>query len=100
MSPRSERIQAAALSVWTRTRTGFLAGAHAVWGARAELAASLALLGGWALVTLGIAALTSPLAWAFSGGVLLLSGFGWKLLYTIARDGLYHLTQSEGARRG
>jgi hypothetical protein len=75
-----------------------MAGWLADW--RAELLTACGLVGGWALITAGIVALTSPLAWLFSGGLLLVSACGWELLYTIARRGLYALTRKPEARRG
>lgn len=60
---------------------------------RAELLTAAAVLAGWGLVTWGAAALTSWQAWPLSGGLLLLSLAGWRLLFTIARDGLYALTR-------
>lgn len=71
----------------------FTKAARGVARAFPEILTAGALLGGWSLVTLGIALLTSPLAWLFSGGLLLLSLSGWKLLYVLARDGLYALTR-------
>lgn len=59
-----------------------------------ELLTAGALLGGWLLLTAGLVALTSPLAWWFSGGLLLLSLAGWKLLWTLATTGLYTLTRT------
>ena len=64
-----------------------------------EVLTALAFLGGWALLTLGVVALTSPLAWLFSGGLLAISLGGWKLFYVFVRDGLYVLTKA-GKRRG
>ncbi len=57
----------------------------------AEIAVSIAWLGGWALVTWGIARLTSVEAWIFSGGVLLLSFTGWEWMYGVMKDGVYSL---------
>lgn len=59
----------------------------------AETAAALLLLSGWALVTWGLALLLTPKVWPLSAGLLLLSLFGWRFLYVIAREGLYRLTR-------
>lgn len=66
-----------------------------VFAARAEILLSAAMLGGWALVTLGIAQLTTPKVWPLSGGLLLLSAGGWRMLATIAMHGLYSLTRDK-----
>lgn len=58
-----------------------------------EALAGLALLGGWALVTYGVAELTVPEAWPISGGLLLLSLFGWGFLRTVCTEGLYVLSR-------
>jgi hypothetical protein len=60
-----------------------------------ELLTATTLLGGWALITAAIAALTSPLAWLFSGGLLLISLGGWKLLWALASNGLYTLIKAK-----
>jgi hypothetical protein len=60
-----------------------------------EILTTAALLGGWALITAAIAALTSPLAWLFSGGLLLISLGGWKLLWALASNGLYTLIKAK-----
>ena len=49
---------------------------------------TLAVVSGWSLITAGIAELTSPLAWLFSAGLLLVSLVGWKPLFTVAVEGL------------
>ena len=69
-----------------------------MWRARAEILLSLALLCGWALLTWGIVLLTTPKVWPISGGLLLLSVCGWRLLWTVFSHGLYSLTREE--RRG
>lgn len=69
--------------------------AQAVRRTRAEILLSVALLGGWALVTYGIAALSTPLAWPISGGFLLLSLCGWRFLGTLFLRGLYDLTRED-----
>lgn len=72
---------------------------RAVWRAVPEILTAGAFLGGWLLVTAGVVRLTSPVAWVFSGGLLLLSLGGWKLLWVLVRDGLYVLTQTTKGRR-
>lgn len=59
-----------------------------------EILTTAALLGGWILITVAVVALTSPLAWLFSGGLLLLSLAGWKLLWALMMNGLYALTRA------
>lgn len=71
---------------------------RSLWVARAEILVATAMLAGWALVTWGIALLTTWKVWPLSGGLLLLSAGGWRLLWTIASYGLYSLTREE--RRG
>jgi hypothetical protein len=84
----------------SRVRESVARASAAVARIRAELLLAAALLTGWALVTLGTARLTHAPAtvWAFSGGLLCLSLGGWRLAYTVARDGLYVLTR--GPRDG
>ena len=72
---------------------------RAVWRVRAEILAALAMLGGWALLTYGIAILTTPKVWPLSGGLLLLAAGGWRMLWTSASYGLYGLTR-EPKKRG
>lgn len=48
-----------------------------------------AIVGGWALLTHGVASLTVPEAWPLSGGLFLLSLAGWGHLRQIAVMGLY-----------
>ena len=52
-------------------------------------------LGGWALLTWGVAALTSPLAWRFSAGLLLVALVGLKPLATVVLEGVERLSRSE-----
>lgn len=73
---------------WYRT-------AEAVVRVRAEVATALAFLAGWTLITYGVAVLTSPLAWVFSGGLLCLSLGGWRLLGVVVIDGMYALTRKD-----
>lgn len=53
----------------------------------------LALLAGWALFTWGLAAIISWKVWPISGGLFFLSCCGWKLLVTLAGNGLYALSR-------
>lgn len=68
------------------------------WAARAEILTGSAMLAGWALVTLGVATFAGPVTWAFSGGLLLLSLSGWKLLWQLVAHGLYALTREAPPR--
>ena len=63
----------------------------------AEILVAFALLGGWALLTWGIARLTSNDAWIFSGGLLLLSLTGWRLIAKVFSAGLYDLSRPESS---
>jgi hypothetical protein len=59
-----------------------------------EISAALALLAGWSLITWSIASFSRTWqVWPLSAGLLLLSLFGWRFFYTMARDGLYALTR-------
>lgn len=62
--------------------------------ARAELLTALTFVAGWLLITAGVAALTSAVAWYFSLGLLAISLGGWKVLWRLALDGLYALTRA------
>lgn len=71
-----------------------MSGSNAVArSAAGQLATAGAILGGWLFMTLGVALLTTPKVWALSFGLLLLSLAGWRLCWTIAREGLYRLTR-------
>ena len=60
----------------------------------AEIAAALALLVGWSLITWAIASFSRTWqVWPLSAGLFLLSLFGWKYFGVMARDGLYTLTR-------
>jgi hypothetical protein len=61
----------------------------------AESLTALAFLAGWCALTAGVVALTSPLAWVFSLGLLLISAGGWRVFALIAWDGLYVLTREK-----
>lgn len=52
-----------------------------------------ALLAGWTLLTWGLAAIATWKVWPLSGGLFFLSCCGWKVLATLARDGLYALSK-------
>lgn len=71
-----------------------LAGARGRW---TELLLVGSYVGGWALITWGLARLLVPEVWLLSGGVLLLSAGGLGLLKDVATEGLYVL--SRAARR-
>ena len=58
-----------------------------------EVLVSIALLGGWLLITWGVASLTRWQAWPISLGLLLFSLAGWRFLRNLFRDGLYVLTK-------
>lgn len=61
-----------------------------------ELLTAAAFVGGWLLVTVGVAALLPPrVVWPVSLGLLLLSAGGWGLLVSVARHGLYVLTRAD-----
>ena len=64
-----------------------------IWRTRDELLLTLAILGGWALLTWGVVLFTTPKVWPLSGGLLLLSCAGWRMLWTVASYGLYGLTR-------
>lgn len=75
--------------------------------ARAEGLVAVALLGGWALLTWAAAVIAAAftarawVAWPLSGGLLLLSLVGWRLILVLFGEGLYALThRSAGGRRG
>jgi len=51
----------------------------------------LAIVGGWAALTQGIAVLTTPAVWWISLGLFLLSAAGWGHLRVLATTGLYTL---------
>lgn len=89
--PNSVAWYRRAVLVYLTTRWGV------VVSVRAELAVTAAVIGGWLLLTYGVASLTAPIAWAFSGGLLLLSLCGWRFLWRLVRDGLYELTRGDDA---
>lgn len=61
-----------------------------IWS-EGRTAHSLVILGGWALLTWGVADLTVPQVWPISGGLFLLSLAGWGHLRVVAVAGLYTL---------
>jgi hypothetical protein len=52
---------------------------------------ALAIVGGWTLVTYGLAALLAPEVWPISGGLFLLSIAGWGHLRVLFTAGCYAL---------
>lgn len=62
---------------------------------RDEALTGLAALAGWALLTWAVAALVSAWAWPISGGLLLLSLTGWRLIAVVVWEGLYALTRDD-----
>lgn len=53
----------------------------------AEWYSFAAFLAGWALVTWFVVALTSPVVWRLSGGLLLLSVPGWRHVLAVLIEG-------------
>lgn len=83
-------------SAWRRVTIplGVLAGR--AWRVAPEFAVSLALVLGWALITLAVSRLwRADVVAPLSAGVFFLSLVGWRLLLTVVRDGLYALTQEK-----
>ena len=66
------------------------------WRALApEIAVGAAALGGWALLTVAVAAVLPPrIVWPASIGLLLLCAGGMRFLAGVAWEGLYVLTQA------
>lgn len=62
----------------------------------AEILTALAALCGLLLLTYAVAELTGALAWPVSGGLLLLSLCGWRLVAVVAWQGLYMLSRDDG----
>lgn len=69
--------------------------ARAVWGARAVALHTASIVGGWALLTAGVAELLVPEVWLVSGGLFLLSLAGWSHLRVVFSHGLYSLTRKK-----
>jgi hypothetical protein len=64
------------------------------WSARAEVAVFLAAGLGWALITIAVARVVRPdVVLPLSAGLFALALCGWRLLWTVASDGLYALTR-------
>lgn len=75
---------------------GFVALGRDVWRVRAPVLHAGAILGGWALLTVGVAPILEwwgLKAYALSGGVLLLSLAGWGHLRVLFGVGVYALHQ-------
>lgn len=76
----------------------------AIWGARAELLVTFAILAAWILLTLAALSVVPAkflvVVWYLSIALLLLSLVGWRLLWTIGTHGVYALTRDKetGAR--
>lgn len=85
-----------------RLRTIAVAQFKALRDALPDLLATLSLVVGWLLLTAGIAAVTSPVAWYFSLGLLGLALGGFKTIGIIAWYGLLALNidEKKGANRG
>ncbi len=69
------------------------------WALRAPLLHGLAIVGGWALVTAGVASLLVAEVWLISGGLFLLSLAGWGHLFRVFSLGLYKLRRIDQQRR-
>jgi hypothetical protein len=67
----------------------------ALSNSRAECLVAFAFIAGWLLLSAGIAALTSPVAWLFSLGLLGISLGGWKVFWRLITAGLYALTRED-----
>lgn len=57
----------------------------------------LAIVGGWAALTQGVALLTSPATYWISLGLFGLSVAGWGHLRVLATVGIYTLRRKDGA---
>ncbi len=64
---------------------------------RAEWLTAAAFLAGWLSFTAGLAIHFGAAAWWYSIGVLLMSGSGWRLIGSVAFEGLYTLTREPDA---
>lgn len=68
-----------------------------LWKLRAVLLHGAAIVGGWALVTAGLASLLVPEVWLLSGGLFLLSLAGWghlRVLFTLGAYALHRRPKS------
>lgn len=63
----------------------------------AEILLTGAFVSGWLSLTLGLARLLVPEVWLISVGLLLISVGGWRMLRTVAVEGLYALTRPKKA---
>jgi uncharacterized membrane protein YsdA (DUF1294 family) len=71
-------------------RDSLLLAAANIWARREEALLVAALLGGWMLVTYGIAGyFRARIVWPMSIGLLLLTASGWSVIASIASKGLY-----------
>jgi hypothetical protein len=87
-----------AIAMWRRVDEHTAVVGKAIVEALPEILTAMAFLGGWLLLTYGVARLLSDIVWPLSGGLLLLSLGGWKLLWKLSTDGLYVLTRSAKRR--
>lgn len=67
--------------------------ALAVVGAWRPILHACAIVGGWALLTAGVASLLVPEVWLISGGLFLLSLVGWGHLRVLFAAGIYALSR-------
>lgn len=81
----------------TRDAVGeLLAGVRRLLAALADLIPAASFLAGWALLTWGVARATTADAWIWSGGAFLLFVvLGWRLLWSVLRNGLWDLMTEE-----
>lgn len=92
VSPRAKRLG-------EKLRRAIVAPFAWTWGSRAEILTTLAFVGGWLMITWGLAELVTVWIWPISLGALLLSAGGWGLLFEVVRDGLYTLTRPTRGKR-
>ena len=83
---------------WSRFRAIVSRIVARTWAVRAQLLHVLAIVGGWALVTAGVAALLVPEVWLISGGLFLLSLAGWGHLWRVFSLGLFKLAKLDRQR--
>lgn len=83
---------------WGRRTFAFLAQFAAWCWQEGRTAHVVCILGGWALLTWGVARLLVVEVWMISGGLLLLSVAGWGHLRILSDAGLYAL-KSAGERK-
>lgn len=75
---------------------GVIGAVRVTWSGRAAALHAGAILGGWALLTAGVASLLVPEVWLISAGLLLLSLAGWGHLRVLFGKGVYALTRKVG----